>query len=349
MKKNSIFRLVLLAAATFSLHSCRTEDELIQTPQETVNRFQVFTSRNGEPVNYPRGYKILLERYDSIYSSAYTKKAFLKNNILGKSVSEEYVELTIRSQELMMKDGNERWILYPVAKGKEVIGIEAGILKNKESELEFWRMDTQGAYYKEIIDLFRLAYSKKILSDQAMSKGGNCGFIGEEPCDTGEVIIHVPHPNGPKGDPNLYLPGQGGGGSDPGVIGGDCGVYGNCGDGGSGENPNNSNDADPCEKSKKIGKNDKTKDLFEGLKTKVNSTKEFGQILKESGGQINSTSVEGESGTGGIDFSISEQIDGVIHSHYSGLLSIFSPADLASLSVIYAKGKIKDINTFIMD
>ncbi|KFF07920.1 hypothetical protein IX38_07065, partial [Chryseobacterium luteum] len=142
MKKKFIFRLAFLTAATFSLHSCRTEDELNHNPQKTVNRFQIFTSRNGEPVNYPLGYKILLERYDSIYSTAYTRKALLKNNILGKSVSEEYVEFNIRSQELMMKNGNERWILYPVAKGKEVIGIEVGILKNKETELEFWRMDS---------------------------------------------------------------------------------------------------------------------------------------------------------------------------------------------------------------
>ncbi|MFY1046838.1 hypothetical protein [Chryseobacterium sp. GP-SGM7] len=105
----------------------------------------------------------------------------------------------------------------------------------------------------------------------------------------------------------------------------------------------------PCQKIQEIGKHTKTKSLFENLKTKINSTKEFGEILIESNGQIDNISKEGESGAGGIDISYSGgQIDGFIHSHYAGLLSIFSPGDIASLSAIYASGSIRDINTFVM-
>jgi hypothetical protein len=234
-----------------------------------VNRFQAFTSRNGEPVNYPLGYKILLEKYDSIYNTVHTRKAFSKNNALGKAALEEYVELNIRSQELMMKNGNERWILYQVVKGKEVIGIEVGILKNKETELEFWRMNPTDDYYKEIINSFRLAYSKKILTERTMNKGGNCGHTGEELCDTGEVVITVPKPNGPKGDPNLYLPGQGGG-SDPGVIGGDCAVYGNCEDGGGNDTPiTPETPENPCEKLKAQNTNSQFTGKIDDLKSKL--------------------------------------------------------------------------------
>ncbi|KXH83035.1 hypothetical protein [Chryseobacterium kwangjuense] len=84
MMKKLALRLALLAAAAFSLQSCRTEEDLIQSPQETEKRFQAFTSRNGEPVDYPRGYKLLLEKYDSIYSTAYTGKTFLKTVFWGK-------------------------------------------------------------------------------------------------------------------------------------------------------------------------------------------------------------------------------------------------------------------------
>ncbi|MDY0933346.1 hypothetical protein [Chryseobacterium sp. CFBP8996] len=127
---------------------------------------------------------------------------------------------------------------------------------------------------------------------------------------------------------------------------------GGCGGGGSGDDgyeypepPTNT----PCEKIAEIGKHNTTKSLFENLKPKTNSTKEYGEILKESGGQIGNTSIEGEVGQGGMDLNFSGgPIDGFIHSHYTSLLSVFSPGDLASLAALYATGNIKDVNTFIM-
>ncbi|WP_433625298.1 hypothetical protein [Chryseobacterium cucumeris] len=120
------------------------------------------------------------------------------------------------------------------------------------------------------------------------------------------------------------------------------------GGGGDGYNyPDPPENETPCEKAKKIGNNAKTQDLFEGLKTKTNSTKEFGQVLKESAGQINNTQVEGEANQAGIDFNVSGKFDGFIHSHYSGLLSIFSANDLASLAAIYINGGMSNVNNFI--
>jgi hypothetical protein len=103
----------------------------------------------------------------------------------------------------------------------------------------------------------------------------------------------------------------------------------------------------PCQKIVDIGKTDKTKTLFQNLKTKTNSTKEFGEILVDNGLEITNTSVEGEAGQGGINIDLSTAIDGFIHSHYAGLLSVFSPGDLATISGLYKNGLIKNPDTFV--
>lgn len=197
-------------------------------------------------------------------------------------------------------------------------------LKNQETELEFWRMDSQDAYYKDIIDLFRLAYNKKLLTEQAMGRGGNCGHTGEEPCDTGEVVITVPKPGGPKGDPNLYLPGANPGGGDPGVIGGGCGVYGNCDGGGSTDNTNSSDES--CEKTKALINKPKVKDSLNALKAhaQTNTKKERGfQELK------NGTLVKGNvNGDNQIEFGIGQNSLGTVHSHQLGTIGIFAPQDI---------------------
>ncbi|MBF0596424.1 hypothetical protein [Faecalibacter rhinopitheci] len=41
-------------------------------------------------------------------------------------------------------------------------------------------------------------------------------------------------------------------------------------------------------------------------------------------------------------------IDGFLHSHYNGLLSIYSPDDILSLVKLYSLGLIKDTNKFLM-
>ena len=104
----------------------------------------------------------------------------------------------------------------------------------------------------------------------------------------------------------------------------------------------------PCEKITKIGKNSKTKDLFGLLKPKTNSTKESGYILTESGGSIYETYIEGNTGEHSINFSVNTPIDGFIHSHYIGLLSVFSVSDMFALAQLYKNGKIKDMDSFVI-
>ncbi|WP_123943774.1 hypothetical protein [Chryseobacterium sp. G0186] len=289
MTKNLIIRIALAGVFAFSLHSCRTEDELISSTQKSPPLFETFTSKNGESVNYPRGYRSLLERYDSIHGGIHTRKAVIKNRKAGKAVSTEYIELSIRSQELMVKDNSERWILYPMVKDRSVTGIAVGILKNEETSLEFWGLDTEDAYYREIINLFRLAYTQKLTDEGTANKGGGCGWNEGSPCNTGEVIINVPKPGGPKGNPNLYLPGQGGG-PDPGVIGGGCGMYGDCGGGGGSSSPNPNQDIInelkdyPCAQNLVKQLPDLKNDIAEAMKSIFDNNENYDIIFKIKSG-----------------------------------------------------------------
>ncbi|KFF02280.1 hypothetical protein IX38_13720 [Chryseobacterium luteum] len=160
-----------------------------------------------------------------------------------------------------------------------------------------------------------------------MSKGGNCGYTGEEPCDTGEVIIHVPRPNGPKGDPNLYLPGQGGGGSDPGVIGGDCGVYGNCGDGGGNNAPSNPEPPeDPCKKTKDRVNKPQVKDSLTSLKNHAHTnTKEERGFQELKSGTLQPGTVTEDNQ---MFFGIGSNSLGTVHTHQPGTIGILAPQDI---------------------
>jgi hypothetical protein len=107
---------------------------------------------------------------------------------------------------------------------------------------------------------------------------------------------------------------------------------------------------DPCQKLKKIGKSTETKSYMNTLKGKTNQNKEHGYILAEAGGTVYEFPVEGLPGKAGIGFSIGEndKIDGYIHSHYTGLLSIFSPDDIFSIAVFFKNNSIKNLNTFVI-
>lgn len=49
-----------------------------------------------------------------------------------------------------------------------------------------------------------------------------------------------------------------------------------------------------------------------------------------------------------IRFELTGQIDGFVHSHYQGLLSVFSVSDIFGLAAMYKNGNIRDVNTFVI-
>lgn len=122
------------------------------------------------------------------------------------------------------------------------------------------------------------------------------------------------------------------------------------GGGDDGEENEEEYEGSPCDKITTIGKNSKTKALFKNLKGKTNLNAEHGYILNQTGytNTINETAIEGPAGKAGINYNVSKAIDGVIHSHYQGLLPVFSAADMFAFAQLYKNGFVKDPETFVM-
>ncbi|KFF07882.1 hypothetical protein, partial [Chryseobacterium luteum] len=121
---------------------------------------------------------------------------------------------------------------------------------------------------------------------------------------------------------------QGGGGSDPGVIGGDCGVYGNCGDGGGNNAPSNPEPPeDPCEKTKGIVKNLKSKPAIDDLKTKSTQGGENGYKFKADGTPSNLIIGSEHS----VNFGDKTGYAGGYHNHTPKGIPMLSPPDIEQL------------------
>ncbi len=108
----------------------------------------------------------------------------------------------------------------------------------------------------------------------------------------------------------------------------------------------------PCDQADSLTKNVAAIALMNDLKTKaadVTNKKENGYIYKnETDGTFSSTPKEGELGKAGIDFAVGAAIDGFMHNHYTGLLSVFSPDDLWSMSTLFLEGKMIEKRNFSM-
>ncbi|MCJ7932521.1 MAG: hypothetical protein MUW56_02510 [Chryseobacterium sp.] len=232
MKKNLLVWLAL--GLCLLLYSCRSEDDLLNSKDEKYSdKFRVFSAQQEEKINYGNGFKTLLERYDEINKVQHTAKA-LKSALKNSSkMSEEYVDLNIRSQDVTTKN-KEIYTLFPLIRNGQVDGIIIAVLKNNKTQVEYLKMSSEAEHYNEIKQLFRNEYFKNIKKNNPLQRGngGPCSSEGS-PCDTGEVIITVP--------------GGGGGSLPPGggwVPPGGCSPYEDClsnpdagGSGGGGGTP----------------------------------------------------------------------------------------------------------------
>lgn len=103
----------------------------------------------------------------------------------------------------------------------------------------------------------------------------------------------------------------------------------------------------PCDNADSLENNNEYKEKFDSLKNKTSDTKEHGYIYKSNGsGGIDETPIVGEDGAAGIGFTVPDKIDGFIHSHYTGLLSVFSPDDLFAMATLYITDKMVNPSTF---
>lgn len=322
MKKNLAPWLMLLFALALSLQSCRTGEDYLSAKEEQYysNKFQVFTSFNDEPIDYAKGFKTLMENYDGIHKTHYTRTSAIKSGNLGKS-DEEYVEFRLHSQSMLLED--ERWIIYPMVKNGQVSGLMAGILRNEETEVEFRKLDSGNDYYDEVLKIFSMAYLKHNLKNGLNNKGSGCGFDSDDACDIGNIDISPPKGGGPKG-----------GGPKSGCTG-----LNNCikpevnpGGGGEGGGPGGTGSSyvEPCDKTKTMLASQKNKEITDDLKKHM----EGGSKAGEKGWRDNKTGAPTQTTQNedhSVNFGDPSTMNGGYHNHTGTGVNIFSATDLATL------------------
>ncbi|ASK31091.1 hypothetical protein CEY12_13675 [Chryseobacterium sp. T16E-39] len=326
MKKNLIIRLVLSIALVTFMGSCSSEEDLfIRKEEKYSKKFQVFTSKKEEAVNYGNGFKTLLERYDEIKNVQHTLKSIKKAWKNSSKIADEFVEFNIRSQDITTNN-KEKYTLFPLIKNYTVGGIIIAVLKENDTQVEFLKMSSDADNYNEILGLFRAQYLKSNLKNKNLNKGagGPCGFDGAPPCDIETVVITIG--------------GGGGGGSLPPGGGwvppGGCGPYEDClhnpdagGTAGSGDTPNNNQNANPCEKTKSNLENPNIKSKIAELKTQSTQGGEKGVMFKADG----TPSATKLGGDHNVDFGNKTGYQGGYHNHTPTGIPMLSPPDIDQL------------------
>lgn len=103
----------------------------------------------------------------------------------------------------------------------------------------------------------------------------------------------------------------------------------------------------PCVLAKFLEQNQGFKDKMNDLQSKTNLNYETGYTMKRNtDGTITFNAISGNPNQAGIDFNINSAIDGYIHTHYSGLLSIFSPDDIRALYTLMSSNLMGDPSIF---
>lgn len=83
------------------------------------------------------------------------------------------------------------------------------------------------------------------------------------------------------------------------------------------------------------------------LYSKTNLNYEVGYtMIRNANGNISYTSINGNPNAEGIEFSVNSSIDGYIHTHYTGLLSIFSPNDILALYTLMNNNLMSNPSNF---
>jgi hypothetical protein len=83
----------------------------------------------------------------------------------------------------------------------------------------------------------------------------------------------------------------------------------------------------------------------------ANENKEYAGVYTQNAtvGNIESWQpVSGQENTAEISLSVSGKVDGLLHSHYTGLLSIFSPDDVYSMANLYVSERMNDPSMFTL-
>ncbi|WP_394973257.1 hypothetical protein [uncultured Croceitalea sp.] len=102
----------------------------------------------------------------------------------------------------------------------------------------------------------------------------------------------------------------------------------------------------PCKQMDQAEQDSALKSKLNELKGKVNDNREFGRLITGTNPTTFSNLFAGQPNDGGINFSTGSKIDGFVHSHYNGLLPVFSGSDLKVIYDLHKQGKIRKWKTF---
>lgn len=360
MKEKTILRLFSLAVFMTLLWSCRSEDLLTETKVASPSKFRVFTSVNGEKIHYAEGFKILMEKYDSLNNEQHTVKAMKNAFENSKNISEEYIEFNIRSEDFI-SDSGERWVVYPIIKNSSVSGLIAGVLNKEETTVEFRELMAGNQYYDNALPLFRVQYQKSLALAGQSSRSGKCGLLGQPPCEIDVIVIT---PTNPKGGGGPWIGGSGGE-----VPPKECSKFNNCinpdGGGGGSEDPGpDLLNPNPCSKLK-------AQSLNAGYKAKIaeldkssvlSQKKETGYSENKNGVFTALTPSASTDNSDGMRVIVSANTKGYIHTHQNDYedgtydddgnpqirqpIRMFSPADVNTLMTMagyVTDGNYKDL------
>lgn len=321
-----LLKLIAFASVLF-LVQCRSEDYVVTQETKNAKKFVAFDASSDGEIKYAKIFQNLLIEYKKLHPADFPQNT-------NKNSDSIYIDFAYSSQTIEYGD-SLKVVVFPLRRGNQVI--DAVLARTKNHNTVGFIYLTDDEKYNNI----KLAFQNALDNSLVLSGKGGIKTVEIE-----EVVIPSPYnPNAPMpvGGPELSYP--------PLPPDGTCDSYNNCeplteNGGGS---PANAGAPNPCAKVKNASKT-ANKKLLDSLKGKVSDTIEHGYLIKDNitGNGVSSTKVQGSNIRGQMNITISGKIDSFIHSHFTGLLSIFSPADLLSLAAMYKNNNINNLNTFIV-
>ena len=112
-------------------------------------------------------------------------------------------------------------------------------------------------------------------------------------------------------------------------------------------NPTTLGNSNPCNTLRTLGTDAGFNQLLGDLKAKTALDHEEGYTYSKTGNAVTDASLQqGSTGGAGINLQVNGQIDGYMHTHHSGLLSVFSASDMRAVYELYKSNHIRDAATF---
>ena len=102
----------------------------------------------------------------------------------------------------------------------------------------------------------------------------------------------------------------------------------------------------PCDIMKVLSENFGFKEKMQEMSNNTGLNYETGYTYSKNGGSYSFNYIQGQPNSKEINFPLTSQLDGFIHSHYTGSLSLFSGMDIKTMYLIYQSGMMNNPLSF---